>query len=239
MMKKRTRAPAESSLSGLIKRCALLDGLSAQDLQRDCPTAAAYSVRQGSAIYYQGKRCDDLFCILEGQIRLARVNREGREVTTALMTIGEFFGPALGAQGARQALETATARGSVTVWRVAAKEFHQLLLNRPVLGLRMVEALTQRQRHTERRLECFVFKRAEARLAETLRELSGAFEPRCEHGFGTHIRLTQQELADLVGATRPVVSTILNRLRKQGVLGYSREYLCVRSIETIEQLIGE
>ena len=238
-MKKRAKAPAEGTLSDLIKRCALLEGLSPQDLQRDCPTAAIYSVRHGSAIYYQGKRCDDLFCVLDGQIRLARVNREGREVTTALMIIGEFFGPALGAQGAHQALETATARGPVAVWRVAAKEFHQLLLNQPVLGLRMVEALTRRQRQTERRLECFVFKRAEARLAETLRELSGAFEPRCEHGFGTHIRITQQELADLVGATRPVVSTILNRLRKQGVLGYSREYLCVRSIETVERLIGE
>lgn len=238
-MKKRTEAPAEAALGDLMKRCALLEGLSAQDLQRDCPTATTYSFRHGGAIYHQGKRCGDLFCLLDGQIKLARVNREGRELTTALMTVGEFFGPALGAQGLRQALETATARGSVTVWRVAAKEFHQLLLNQPVLGSRMVEALARRQRQMERRLECFAFKRAEARLAETLRELSGAFEPRCEHGFGTHIRLTQQELADLVGATRPVVSTILNRLRKQGVLGYSREYLCVRSIETIEHLIGE
>jgi CRP-like cAMP-binding protein len=238
-MKERIKAPAEGNLSDLIERCALFDGLSPQDLQRDCPTATICSFRHGSAIYHQGKRCDDLFCILDGQIKLARVNREGRELTTALMTIGECFGPALGAQGARQTLETATARGSVVVWRVAAKAFHQLLLNQPVLGSRMVEALTRRQRQMERRLECFAFKRAEARLAETLRELSGAFEPRCEHGFGTHIRLTQQELADLVGATRPVVSTILNRLRKQGVLGYSREYLCVRSIETIEQLIGE
>ena len=238
-MSKRTKAPAGGTLSEVINRCALLDGLSPQDLQRDCPTATTYSFRHGSAIYYQGKRCNDLFCILDGQIKLARVSREGRELTTALMTIGEFFGPALGAQSVRQTLETATAKGSVAVWRVSANEFHQLLLNQPVLGLRMVEALTRRQWRMERRLECFAFKRAEARLAETLRELSGAFEPRCEHGFGTHIRLTQQELADLVGVTRPVVSTILNRLRKQGVLGYSREYLCVRSIETIEQLIGE
>jgi CRP/FNR family transcriptional regulator, cyclic AMP receptor protein len=238
-MKKRNEARAEGTLGDLLKPGALLEGLSAQDLQRDCPTATITSFQHGSAIYHQGKRCDDLFCLLDGQIKLARVNREGRELTTALMTIGEFFGPTLGAQGVRQALETATARGSVTVWRVAAKEFHRLLLNQPALGSRMVEALARRQRQMERRLECFAFKRAEARLAETLRELSGAFEPRCEHGFGTHIRLTQQELADLVGATRPVVSTILNRLRKQGVLGYSREYLCVRSIETIEHLIGE
>ena len=233
------RAPAEVGLNDLIGRCALLEGLSAHDLQCDCPSAATHSFQDGSAIYYQGKRCDDLFCVLDGQIKLARVNREGRELTTALMTVGEVFGPALGAQGVRQAPETATAKGPVVVWRVPAIEFDRLLLNRPVLGSRMVEALARRQRQTERRLECALFKRAPARLAETLRELSGAFEPRCEHGFGTHIRLTQQELADLVGATRPVVSTILNRLRKQGVLGYSREYLCVRSIETIEQLIGE
>ena len=232
-------ATAEGAPGDLIGRCALLDGLSPQDLQRDCPTATIASFRHGSAIYHQGRRCDDLFCILDGQVKLGRVSRDGRELTTALMTAGEFFGPALGARGVREAPETAAARGPVTVWRVAAKEFNQLMLNQPALGSRMVVALARRQRQMERRLECFAFKRAEARLAETLRELSGAFEPRCEHGFGTHIRLTQQELADLVGATRPVVSTILNRLRKQGVLGYSREYLCVRSIEAIERLIGE
>jgi CRP-like cAMP-binding protein len=229
----------EGALSELTTRCALLDGLSPEDLQRSCPTAAASLFPSGSKIYFQGKRCEEVFCVLEGQVKLARVNREGRELTTALMTAGEFFGPALGAPGAPEAPETATARGATTVWRVPAREFHQLLLHHPHLGLRMVESLARRQRQTQRRLECAVFKGTEARLAETLRELSGAFEPRCEHGLGTHIRLTQQELADLVGATRPVVSTILNRLRKQGVLGYSREYLCVRSIEAIEQLIGE
>ena len=235
----RIEAPAGNTQSDLVKRCPLLHGLSPQELRRHCPSATIGSFRHGSAIYHQGRRCDDLFCVLDGQVKLGRVSRDGRELTTALMTAGEFFGPALGAQGVREAPETAAARGPVTVWRVAAKEFHQLLLNQPALGSRMVEALARRQRQMERRLECFAFKRAEARLAETLRELSGAFEPRCEHGFGTHIRLTQQELADLVGATRPVVSTILNRLRKQGVLGYSREYLCVRSIEAIERLIGE
>ncbi len=70
------------------------------------------------------------------------------------------------------------------------------------------------------------FKHTEVRLAETLIELSGDFATRCEHGFGQHLRLTQQKLADLVGASRPVISTILNKLRDQGILGYSREYVC-------------
>jgi hypothetical protein len=44
-------------------------------------------------------------------------------------------------------------------------------------------------------------------------------------------------LADLVGASRPVVSTILNRLRDKRVLGYNREYVCVRGFEEIAKLI--
>ena len=55
--------------------------------------------------------------------------------------------------------------------------------------------------------------------------------------FEGEIFATQQELADLVGASRPAVSTILNRLRARGVLGYSREYVCVRRIDDITSLI--
>jgi CRP-like cAMP-binding protein len=109
----------------------------------------------------------------------------------------------------------------------------------PTIGVRLIRAYANRQRQLERRLACMAFQRTEMRLAETLRELSNGFDRRCEHGFGQHLRITQQELADLVGATRPVVSTILNRLRDEGILGYSREYLCVRDIDSIERLLGQ
>lgn len=232
----RITATSNNMPSGLIERCALFAGLSPQDLHRDCPTAVLQAFQHGGVVYRQGNRCNDLFCVLNGQVKLARVNRDGREFTTAFLLNGALFGPALGRADLSPAQETATAKGMVSLWRVPANEFHNLLLKYPTVSLRVVEALAERHRQTERKLECFAFKQVEARLAETLRELSGGFDTRCEHGFGLHIRLTQQELADLVGASRPVVSTILNRLRKKGVLGYSREYVCVRAIETIEQL---
>ena len=215
-------APHDGASNNL-ERCSLFAGLPLQELRRVCPTATIRAFRHRSAIYAQGDRCRDLFCVLGGQVKLARVSHEGSEFTTGLLTTGELFGPALDGSDFLEAQETATAKGAVSVWRVPAKEFRNLLLHHSALCLRVVEALARRQRQMERRLECFAFKRTEARLAETLRELSGGFETRCEHGFGLHIRLTQQELADLVGASRPVVSTILNRLRKKGVLGYNRE----------------
>jgi len=48
----------------------------------------------------------------------------------------------------------------------------------------------------------------------------------------------QQELADLVGASRPVVSTILNDFREQGILAYTREHICIIRLEALERLLG-
>jgi len=173
--------------------------------------------------------------VLEGQVTIARTNAEGATLTTAVLGAGDFFGAALG--GATRTGDSARAKGAVSLWRSPIEEFRRLLNRHPDVAWAFVSTLARRQQQMERRLEGFAFKRVEARLAETFRELSGGFAMRCEHGFGQHLRLSQQELADLVGASRPVVSTILNRLRDKGVLGYNREYVCVRRIEDIEELI--
>ncbi len=230
---------AASVAAGLM-RSPLFDGLAVEDdLRRCCPTASTERYQDKDAIYSQGQACPYLFCVLDGQIKLARVSSDGGSFTTALLAGGGVFGPALSGFADFEAQDTATARGAALLWQTPAAEFARLLSRQPQLGLRLIEMLGRRQRQLERRLACLALKRTEARLAETLSELSGNFETRCEHGFGQHLRITQQELADLVGASRPVVSGILNRLRRQGVLGYSREYLCVRDLEEIQRLVGE
>ena len=216
--------------------CPLFANVPLHTIKQDCPSVDIVSVPHGSVIYTQGQRLREIFCVLDGQIKLARLSGDGTEFTTGLLAKSELFGAPLNDPPAFDAPETATSKGAGNLLRVRADEFRNLLLNHPDLGLRVVELLDRRRQQMERRLECFAFKRTESRLIETLRELSGGFEAHCEHGFGQHIRLSQQELADLVGATRPVVSTILNRLRKEGVLGYTREYVCIREIDAIERI---
>lgn len=221
--------------SNELKGCPLLAGILPEDIRRDCPSARIVAIRHRGTIYRQGEPGQAVFCVLDGQVTIARVSYDGATLTTAALGAGEFFGPAL--SGAAVADDTAKAKGTVSIWRSPVDEFRRLLLRYPEVAWEFASLLARRQRQMERRLESFAFKRTEARLAETFRELSGGFATRCEHGFGQHLRLTQQELADLVGASRPVVSTILNQLRDKGVLGYNREYVCVRRIEDIEKLI--
>jgi len=219
---------------GTLESSSFLAAVAPDELRLACPTARILAVSHRDTIYRQGERVRTVFCVLQGQVTLARVNYRGATLTTGALAAGDFFGPALGGDGA--AVDTARAKGAVFIWRATLDELQRLLQRHPQLSWELVGMLARRQRQLERRLEAMAFKDTEARLAEVFRELSGGFVTRCEHGFGQHLRLTQQELADLVGASRPVVSTILNRLRKEGVLGYSRDYVCVRRIEDIERL---
>lgn len=214
---------------------AFFENIPPGDLLRDCPSARRATVRHRGFIYTPGESVPTIFCVLEGQVILSKSHTDGTPLTTALLARGDFFGPPL--RSTTTAEETARAKGRVTLWQTPAFEFWRLLSHHPASSLEFITALARRCHQLERRLEGLAFKRVEVRLAEMFHELSGGFISRCEHGLGQHLRLTQQELADLVGATRPVVSTLLNRLRKKGVLGYTREYICVRRIEDIDLLI--
>jgi CRP/FNR family transcriptional regulator, cyclic AMP receptor protein len=223
------------SIPTQLKACRLLAGIPPSNLSRDCPTARIVTFSNGGSIYRQGESTKNVFCVLHGRVHISRVASDGATFITATMGAGDLFSPAL--SGDTVADDTAKAKGAVSIWQSPIGEFRALLLNHPAVAWDVASFLALRQRKTERRLESFALKRVEVRLAETFRELSGGFATRCEHGFGQHLRLTQQELADLIGASRPVVSTLLNKLRDKGVLGYNRDYICVRKIEDIEKLV--
>ncbi|HEY7532464.1 MAG TPA: cyclic nucleotide-binding domain-containing protein, partial [Nitrospiraceae bacterium] len=92
--------------------------LSARDLGRICPSAAVKTMRHRAEVYAQGDRCGSVFGICDGQIRLAQVNREGTELTIGLLAVGDMFGPALADPRETEAQESATARGTVSLWKV-------------------------------------------------------------------------------------------------------------------------
>ena len=147
----------------MLDACPLLAGIPPADLRRDCPTARMVAIRHRGTIYRQGEPARAVFCVLEGQVTIARTNAEG----------------------------------AVSARRAPIEEFRRLLVHHPDVSWEFVSLLAKRQRQMERRLEGFAFKRVEARLAETFRELSGGFATRC----GQRLWATSAALA--AGAGRP------------------------------------
>lgn len=123
--------------------------------------------------------------------------------------------------------ESAQALGNVALYRIEQDDFKKLLFHSPEATWHVFGTIYARQQQIERKLRTILTQPVEKRVISTLLELTKLFGTRCTHGFSLEIFLTQQELADLVCASRPVVSTIMNDFRNRGMLDYTREQICV------------
>jgi len=106
----------------------------------------------------------------------------------------------------------------------------------PELAALLLESLTARSEFLERRLLWQFTTPIRARVAASLRDMICFEGQRCRHGHTIDVRLTHQELAELVGAARPVISAELVRLRDERVISYTRCYFCVDDLDGLDRI---
>ena len=192
-----------------------------------CRSARGVRLADGAALYAQGEPAHTLFLILDGFVKTSRICEDGKEITIELLKYGDIAGAIPNRQQPSEHEETARAIGDVVVQRVLARELRAAMEVNPRLAVFVADYLARSKRSAERRVLRAMIQSVDRRVIETLVELAGSFGARCPHGFSLEIRLTQQDIADLVGASRPVVSSILSGLRKRGLLDYTRDMICV------------
>ncbi|SET25029.1 cAMP-binding domain of CRP or a regulatory subunit of cAMP-dependent protein kinases [Nitrosomonas marina] len=178
-------------------------------------------------LYRQGDRDTDFFWIRKGIVKLSYLTKQGNELTLALLRQGDIIGRLQHDADELMAEESAQALGDVTCCCIGRRDFRQLIIDRPNLSLLVFESIYARQRRIEHKLRMILTQSVERRVVATLLDLAQLFSTRCTHGFSLEVFLTQQELADLVGASRSVVSTIMNDFRNRGLLDYTREQICI------------
>ncbi len=190
----------------------------------------------GGVIYRPGDAADRIYLVKTGRVRLIRLGKGSSRSVLSILREGDLFGEILRPEGAVME-EMAAASGDTLVWSIGGKEFRSLLESRPGLGLEIIGALNERMRQMRRRLLGLTFKEVPSRLAELLLMLGEAHGERCPHGGEVDLKaITQQDLADLVGASRSFVSTLINEMKRDGHLGNVGRTLCLRDQRALKKL---
>jgi CRP/FNR family cyclic AMP-dependent transcriptional regulator len=100
----------------------------------------------------------------------------------------------------------------------------------------LLESVTARAQFLERWLLWQFTTPVRARVAATLRDLIFFEGQRCTHGHTIDVRLTHQDLAELVGAARPVINAELTRMRSEGQIDYNRCFFCVDDLAGLNEI---
>ena len=196
-------------------------------LQRDYPSILECNVPKKTFLYRQGDRCSDLFWIKNGIVKLSHLTEKGNEITVDLLRRGDVIGCFQNNSAGQEIDETAQALVEVNYYRIAYSDFKAMMSHQAELAWYVIEDMYARKQRVERKLRTILTQPVEIRVITILLELAEMFGIRCTHGYTLEIHLTQQEVADLVGASRSVVSTILNDFRNRGMLDYTRDQICI------------
>jgi CRP/FNR family cyclic AMP-dependent transcriptional regulator len=178
-------------------------------------TMVEIKISRGDELFVEGDPGEHLYVIVEGKIKLGTASSDGRESLLAVLGPGEMFGElSLFDPGPRTA--TATAIVDSKVLGLGHEDLGPWLSGRPGVSQELLKSLAQRLRRTNEALADLVFSDVPGRVAKALLELSEKFGSRRDDGLYVAHDMTQEELAQLVGASRETVNKALADFAQRG-----------------------
>jgi CRP-like cAMP-binding protein len=170
-----------------------------------------------------------------GRIKISKVTRDGKELTLAYRSEGDFFGePCLLDGGPREEMAEAM-DASITV-EVARELLDNLLKADGTAAYKFTRALIARRKDLEQRVEQLIFKDVGAKLAELLLNLGQEHGITDVRGTVVGLKITHQEMANLIGSTRETVSLTLSTFKRKRLISTEGRKVIISDTEALRAL---
>lgn len=175
-------------------------------------------------IYFEEDNARSIYLIEKGKVKIGYYTEDGKEIVKAILTKGEIFGEqAMLGEDKRSDFARAI-DNQTSICPVTVEVLHDLMKDNRNLSLKIYKFIGFRFKRLERRLQILLFKDTKTRLLEFLEELYEDYGYCCKYTGTRIIRhpYTQKDLASLIGTSRPNLNLLLNELKDDGWLDFSR-----------------
>ena len=181
--------------------------------------------RRGEVVFHQGDPGDTLHIVRRGYLKVVVPSEAGGEGVLAVVGPGALFGEITLLDGAPRSA-TVVALEDVETATLGRAAFRDLLRRSPDVAESLLAAMAGTIRRLTAEVTDLMFLDLRARLVHKLLELAEGHGVRLPDGaVEIRVQLTQEELAGMIGATRPRVNTLLGFFEDQGVVGRSGRHL--------------
>jgi CRP-like cAMP-binding protein len=199
------------------------------------PRKPAYEICKGRVIYDELKPPTHLYVVILGRVKVSSMNGEGRQsVSRIVRTEGLFGEPCL--VGASRDGESATTLDNVMLMGWDRAEIEMRIEQEPRLGIALLQYMVRQCLELKDRIETMAVHKTPERVMLGLLQLATDLGTETEDGPTRVAHLTHDTIAEFVGTSREIVSCQMNRLRRLGLIRYSRRHLDVYSEAMLEEL---
>lgn len=189
---------------------------------------------RGDVLFREGDEGDRVYVVLEGKVKLGRTSSDGRENLLALLGPGQMFGElSLFDPGPRSA--TVTAVTDTRLIGLGHADLLPWLTGRPEVARGLLSQLAHRLRRSNDTLADLVFSDVPGRVAKALLDLGSRFGAPADQGIRVAHDLTQEELAQLVGASRETVNKALADFATRGWLKLEQRSVVLLDLDRLRR----
>jgi len=217
-----------------LRSSALLSELNDEDAETFRPHTRVLALRKGDQLFAEGDLGDRVYLVIDGKMKLTRTAPDGRESLVSVHGRGDMFGE-LAMFDPTYRTSTATAVTDARLAVIAHDDLRAVLTTRPAVAMLLLKALAQRLRRITDAHSNLIFTDVPGRVARALLELADKFGKPTQEGIQVDHDLTQEELAQLVGASRETVNKALADFASRGWLQLSAKSVLLLDSERLRR----
>jgi CRP/FNR family cyclic AMP-dependent transcriptional regulator len=210
----------------------LFGNLPPDDLDALLTRARVERYRAGQEVFAKGTPGRSMMAILNGNVRISSPSSAGREFVLTILSPGEVFGEIALLDG-RDRTADATAITECELLVLDHRDFIPFLERRGDLCILLLKVLCQRLRQTDEYVEDAVFERLDNRMAKALVRLAKTAGAK-DGGSVVSLRVSQRDLAGMVGATRESVNKQLHVWQRAGLLKLGKRLIQIPDVDALE-----
>lgn len=173
--------------------------------------------RRNQIIFMEEETGKYMYIVLAGKLKVTKATAGGKENLLAIHQTGDFFGEMALLDG-KTAPATVSAMEDCRIVSIASHDFHNLLMRNEKVVQQIIQVLCSRLRQAWGQLQKLTYGTAEARIGAGLMQLARRHGVQDARGIIINLRITHQELAEMVGTARETVTRTLATLRNEGVI---------------------
>ena len=194
-------------------------------LQNETQNSRSVKVPRHENVYNTGDGDGMIYFIETGQVKLLMLSSEGKECILGIYTAGDIFGE-LCLSGLGERLETATAMKATSLKQIPSVQFFARL-GRDSLWQGFVSYLAVRIADQQQIIANLVTVDSEQRLGQTLLQLARTMGKKDPRSIRIELRITHEELSEMVGTTRPRISLFMQRFHNLGLIETNKDRFLV------------
>lgn len=216
-----------------MKELSIFQSLDFLEKEKIGALACKKTYQKNEHVFYEGDLADTIYLVKSGRIRLYKTSYSGKEITLDILKADDLFGENTFFEDTVHSMN-AQALDNTFICSCSREQL-PLLLSNPATAMKIIQELSTKIQDYSEQIARIAFNDVKSRTSEVLLRLANDYGETMDNGTVLDIKLTHQDLACLVNASRVMVSNIMSGFKQQGLIAHDGRRIILLNLEELDR----